>query len=237
MNGLLKHSISFTLILILFAGVKTNAQIDPPSARTDTLGQIPPLSERAKKWGPNDTIIVSAIWYQNELIPYKELENVWISNLPPDKLAKYVAEWTRLRNAVYVTYPYARIAGVTINDINAHTATLNSKKDRKTYIKTREKELKAQFGDPLSNLSVYQGKILMKLINRQTGNNCYGIVKEYRGGLTARFYQTVAFFFGSNMKQDYDLNDKTDRQIENIVKEIDGTWYNNPYRPGVAPGR
>jgi hypothetical protein len=70
----------------------------------------------------------------------------------------------------------------------------------------------------------------MKLINRQTGNNCYDIIKEYRGGFTARFYQTVAFFFGSSLKQAWDLHDKTDRQIENIVKEIDGVWYNNPYR-------
>jgi hypothetical protein len=195
------------------------------------------MSEREKKWGPNDTMIVSAIWYQNELLPYKELEMAWVSNLPPDKLAKWIEEWTRLRNAVYVTYPYARIAGITINDINAHTAIMKSKKERKTYIKSREKDLKKEFGDPLSNLSVYQGKILMKLINRQTGNNCYDIVKEYRGGLTARLYQTVAFFFGSNMKQDWDLKEKSDRQIENIVKEIDGSWYGNPYKPGIAPSK
>jgi Domain of unknown function (DUF4294) len=217
-------------MLSFFISVHAFAQIDPPTARTDTIAPIPPMSERAKKWGPNDTIIVSAIWYQNELLPYKELEMAWVSNMPPDKLAKFIEEWTRLRNAVYVTYPYARIAGITINDINAHTATMKSKKERKAYIKSREKDLKKEFGDPLSNLSVYQGKILMKLINRQTGNNCYEIVKEYRGGLTARLYQTVAFFFGSNMKQDWDLKEKTDRQIENIVKEIDGSWYNNPYR-------
>ena len=226
----------YTLILILFISNKTFAQIDPPTARTDTIAPIPPLSERAKKWGPNDTIIVSAIWYQNELLPYKEMEMAWVSNMPPDKLAKWVEEWTRLRNAVYVTYPYARIAGITINDINGHMNGM-SKKQRKAYIKTREKELKKQFADPLSNLSVYQGKILMKLINRQTGNNCYEIVKEYRGSITARLYQTVAFFFGSNMKQDWDLKEKTDREIENIVKEIDGSWYNNPYRPGIAPSR
>ena len=90
--------------------------------------------------------------------------------------------------------------------------------------------MKQQFSDPLSNLSVYQGKILMKLINRQTGNNCYDIVKEYRGGLTARLYQTVAFFFSTSLKQDWNLTDKTDHQIESFVKEIDGMWYNNPYR-------
>ena len=70
--------------------------------------------------------------------------------------------------------------------------------------KTREKELKKEFTEPLTNLSIYQGKILMKLINRETGNNCYEIIKEYKGGLTARFYQTVAFFFDGDLKQPYD---------------------------------
>lgn len=230
MNGLIKHSTLLICLLTLFISTKTFAQIEPSSARTDTIAPVPTLKERAKNWGANDTLVVAAIWYQNELMPYKELEMAWVSNLSPEKLAKYIQEWTRLRNAVFVTYPYARIAGATINDINAQTANMDSKKQRKEYIKTREKQLKKEFTDPLSNLSVYQGKILMKLINRQTGNNCYDIIKEYKNGITARVYQTMAFFFGSNMKQDWDLTDKTDRQIENIVKEIDANWYNNPYR-------
>ena len=186
------------------------------------------------KFGPHDTIIVPAIIYNGELMPYSELEMVYISNLPPDKLAKVLEEYNRLRNAVYVTYPYARTAGAIINDVNVHLQGVNSNSARKKYIKTREAELKKQFADPLSNLSVYQGKILMKLINRQTGNNCYDIIRDYRGGFNARLYQTVAFFFGSSLKQDYDAkNDPTDRQIEAIVKEIDGSWYNNPYKPGI----
>jgi hypothetical protein len=166
-------------------------------------------------------------------MPYKELEMAFATNMSEKKLAKYLEEWNRLRNAVYVTYPYARTAGHLMNDINMQLKSISDKKEKKKYIKTREKELKDQFADPLSNLSVYQGKVLMKLINRQTGNDCYEIVKEYRGGLSARLYQTVAFFFGSSLKQDWDLTDKVDRQIENIVKEIDGSWYNNPYKPGV----
>ena len=59
----------------------------------------------------------------------------------------------------------------------------------------------------------------MKLINRETGNNCYEIIKEYKGGLTARFYQTVAFFFSSNLKQPYDAQGE-DQEIEKIVQEV-----------------
>jgi hypothetical protein len=201
-------------------------------SQTDTLmGPPPPIDE--SKWGPNDTIITGAIYYVNEWMPYKELEMAWATKLSEKKLARYIEEWNRLRNAVYVTYPYARTAGHLMNDMNMQLKYISDKKEKKKYIKTREKELKDQFADPLSNLSIYQGKVLMKLINRQTGNNCYEIVKEYRGGLSARLYQTVAFFFGSSLKQDWDLTDKGDRQIENIVKEIDGSWYNNPYKPGV----
>lgn len=225
-------SIVLCATLTIMPGMIVIAQVQPPSVPvTDTNPPLPPMSERMKNWGPNDTIIVPAIWYQREIVNYKEMDMAWVSNLSTEKLAKFIEEWTRLRNAVYVTYPYARIAGATINDINANLAKVSSKKERKGYIKSREKELKKQFSDPLSNLSVYQGKILMKLINRQTGNNCYEIIKEYKGGLNARFYQTVAFFVGGNLKQDWSIaKNKTDRDIENIVKEIDGSWYNNPYR-------
>ena len=88
------------------------------------------------------------------------------------------------------------------------------------YINSREKELKKEFTDPLTNLSVYQGKVLMKLINRETrGTNCYDILKELKGGFTARFWQTVAFFFGSDLKQPYDAKGQ-DADIEIIVKEV-----------------
>jgi len=185
--------------------------------------------------GPNDTIRVSTVYYDNEWIPYGEMPMVYITNGSYDKMAKILQEYNRLRNAVYVTYPYARTAGYVINDVNFHLGGL-SKSERKKYIKSREKDLKKEFSDPLSNLSVYQGKVLMKLINRETKNNCYEIIKDYRGGLNARMYQTVAFFFGSSLKQDYDIaHDKTDRQIESIVNEINGYWYNNPYKPGITP--
>ena len=127
---------------------------------------------------------------------------------------------TRLRNAVYVTFPYARKAGMILNDMNVQLAAMNSESDKKDFIKSKEKELKKEFTDPMERLSVYQGKILMKLINRQTGNNCYDIIKEYRGTFSARVWQTVAFFFGSSLKQPYDAQGD-DHDIEIIVQEVE----------------
>ena len=87
------------------------------------------MKEQAKKWGPNDTVLVPAIFYHNEIVNFKEMEMVWVSKLSPEKLAKFIEEWNRLRNAVYVTYPYARIAGATINDINTNLANVKNKKE------------------------------------------------------------------------------------------------------------
>jgi hypothetical protein len=98
--------------------------------------------------------------------------------------------------------------------------SISNEQERKNYIKSREKELRKEFTTPLTNLSIYQGKVLMKLINRETGNNCYEIIKEYKGGLTARLYQTVAFFFSSSLKQPYDKNGG-DIEVEKIVREVE----------------
>ena len=167
------------------------------------------------QYGQRDTILTTAIVYQGDTIEAKVLAGVYIYVYNPT--AK--ASWTRLRNAVYVTYPYAKRAGIVFNDINKHIAGNADKDFIKKYINSREKELKKEFTDPLTNLSVYQGKVLMKLINRETGNNVYDILKEYKGGFTARFWQTIAFFFGSNLKQPYDAKG-ADAEIEAIVKEV-----------------
>lgn len=216
----LRNLLSLQLLLVV---ATCFAQTEPSSH---------PLKTDPDKWGANDTIVVPAIFYDGQMMPYKELEMAWVSNMSPRKFEKYKSEWTRLRNAVYVTYPYAMVAGNTINDINKHLEGVTSNKARKEYIKTREKELRKQFSEPLKNLSVYQGKVLMKLINRQTGNNCYEIVKEFKGGLNARMYQTVAFFVGGNLKQDWDLKEKDDQQIDGFVKELERSWYGPNYNSG-----
>jgi Domain of unknown function (DUF4294) len=170
--------------------------------------------------GPNDTIPVPAKILDGTLVPAQTLGYIFVSAPAPPGMKERIEKWTRLRNAVYVTYPYARKAGNIMNDINARIAIMPDKQKRKEYIKSREKDLKKEFADPLQQLSVYQGKVLMKLINRQAHNNCYEIIKEYKGGITARFWQTVAFFFNSSLKQPYDATGE-DKEIESIVMEVE----------------
>ena len=170
--------------------------------------------------GVNDTLVTGAVIYMGDTIEAKTLPYVSLFSRLTDAQRRARAEWTRLRNAIYVTFPYAKRAGMVMNDVNAHLVGITDKDRRKKYINSREKELKREFADPLTNLSVYQGKVLMKLINRETGNNCYEIIKEYKGGFLARFYQTVAFFFGTNLKQAYDKSGN-DAEMEKIVQEVE----------------
>ena len=194
--------------------------------RNEVFGQtspepMPPVILPMPVLGPLDTIPVPAERYKElEILPGQTLEWVWVTAPYPKHLLARRREWTRLRNAVYVTYPYARKAGFIINDITIQLSHLSSTNKRNEYIKTRERELKKEFTDPLTQLSIYQGKVLMKLINRQTGNNCYDLIRDYKGGFSARFWQTVAFFFSSNLKQPYDPKGD-DRVMESIVQEVE----------------
>lgn len=170
--------------------------------------------------GNLDTVRVYAMIDPNgDTIPYSILPPVQVFTQLTREQKKYWAEWTRLRNAVYVTYPYAIAASKIMNEINVKLVNVDNRKERRKIIHAREKELKREFTDKLTKLSVYQGKVLMKLINRQTGNNCYEIIEEYKGFMTAAFWQGVAFVFGSNLKQAYDASGK-DRDMEKIVRDV-----------------
>lgn len=167
-----------------------------------------------------DTLKVYAFIVDGDTIPGGRLLDAHVNTRIHPYWKKYWAEWTRLRNAIYVTYPYAKTASRIMNDINIKLAGVTDKKLRREIIKRREKDLKRDFTDKLTNLSVYQGKVLMKLIYRETGNNCYHIIEEYKGGFTAGFWQTIAIIFGSSLRQDYEP-DKKDRDMEQIVREVE----------------
>ena len=172
--------------------------------------------------GKFDTLKVHAIvTKEGDTLEAAAMPPIWIYTRIhlTREMRKRQEAWSRLRNAVYVTYPYAISASKIINDINARLAGVTDKKKRKAIIHSREKELKKEFADRITNLSTYQGKVLMKLIYRETGNNCYEIIEEYKGWFTAAFWQTVAVVFGNNLKQDYDPLG-SDQEMEVIVKEV-----------------
>jgi hypothetical protein len=179
---------------------------------------LTPVVSHAQQF--SDTLRVEAyITPEGDTIPQSWLPTVQVDAKQTNYWRKYWKDWTRLRNAVYVTYPYAKSASKVISEVNAELVNVKDENKRKQIIKSRERELKKEFADKITNLSVYQGKVLMKLINRETGNNCYHIIKEFKGGLNAGVWQAVAYVFGSSLKQQYDPAGD-DQELEKIVKEV-----------------
>lgn len=128
-------------------------------------------------------------------------------------------KWNRLVRDVKITYPYAKLAGIKLKNYNQMLQG-KSELEQKALMKKVEKELKDEFGPKLSDLTMNQGQLLMKLIDRETGNTSYEIVKELRGSFSAFFWQGIAKIFSSDMKKHYDA-DGDDRKVEDIITLID----------------
>ena len=127
-------------------------------------------------------------------------------------------ELALLRYNVYKAYPYALIAANVIKNVDAELAKLPNRKAEKMYLKKVEADLKSKFKGQLENLTMSQGAILVKLINRETGKECYGIIRDLKGGFSAIVWQSVAFVFNNNLRKRYDpINE--DKEIEKLKNQ------------------
>jgi hypothetical protein len=168
----------------------------------------------------NDTIRLGSTTEHGQSYPMVLLPEFVTTGIMMDAEARKRRE--RLRNDIYVTYPYALTAAKVFKDISTTLDTFDRRRDRKRYLKSVDKKLDGIFKEPLKNLTINQGHVLIKLINRQTGQNCYSIIKELKGGLSAMVWQSVGVFFNNNLVREYDPEDK-DREIENIVKDMEAS--------------
>lgn len=171
--------------------------------------------------GKYDTILLGGIVVGQDTFSMAFIPEVFVYGyMSPERRAALA----RLRYNVLKVYPYAITAAYVLNKVDKEMAIRGKKKDKKKYLKITEKEMNERFKDELKNLTITQGKILVKLINRETGQDCYELIKQLKGGLNARIYQTTAFFFDNNLKQQYDPYGE-DRDIEMIVQEIEAKNY------------
>ena len=123
------------------------------------------------------------------------------------------------------TYPYALMAKEILMETDSTIFSENfTRTQREKFIRGVEKELFARFEKPLRSMTVTQGKMLMKLIDREVGITSYNIIKDYKGGITAGFWQAVAKLFGSDLKKPYD-KDGEDARLEELV----GIWEAGEY--------
>lgn len=186
------------------------------------LGILPVFVSAQAILNPHDAegYHCSAIVVDNDTIPVFYLEEIYIWGNKSFRNSAESRQWNRLVRNVKIAYPYAKLAGIKFNEYNQKVASITSEKKRKEMMGVAEDELQAQFGEELKKLTTSQGRILLKLIDRQTANTSYDIVKDFRGRFRAFFYQSFARIFGMNLKSEYDpLGDDAD--IERIVLMIE----------------
>ena len=182
-----------------------------------SLAQIP--------HGPNDTIRLGGIVIGRDTLPVVFLNEIEVHDKLPKYWAKKREQITRLRYNITKVYPYAVTAADVMKDVDVNLDRFgDDKKGRKAYLKTIERELNKRWKGELSDLTITQGQILVKLIDRQTGKNCFSIIREMKGSFTATLWQGVALLFSNNLKREYDPNGD-DKDIETIVQDLEASNY------------
>lgn len=128
--------------------------------------------------------------------------------------------YQRLVRDVKKVYPYSQIARRTMIEIQLGLDTIHKNRDRRKYVKEKESELMTIYAEELKKLTVRQGRILIKLVDRELDKTTYEIIKELRGGMQAFLWQQVARMFGESLKSEYDAKGE-DLLIERIIMMIE----------------
>jgi hypothetical protein len=140
---------------------------------------------------------------------------------PKHKLSKRDRRiYDRLYQNVLKVYPYAKMAGAEYRIVSSHLLTLKTDKEKKEYINEVEKDIKDKYEEDLKQLTITQGRILLKLIDRETGETSYDILKDYKNSFSAIFWQALARIFGHNLKSEFDPEGE-DKLLNDILIQID----------------
>ncbi len=148
------------------------------------------------------------------------IEEVYIFSERKFKNERERRRYTRLIRNVKKAYPWAKLSARILQYLERNLEKIPEKRDQKRFTRVLENELFDKYEEELKQLTITQGRILIKLVDRETGDTSYNLVREFRGSLSAFFWQTLARLFGSNLKDDYDPGGE-DRDIEEIVQMIE----------------
>lgn len=164
--------------------------------------------------------VVKSAVFEGDTLPLFQMQAVPIYAPRTFKNKREEKQYNRLERYVVKVYPYAKIAGELLRNYDDTLKEIKTEYARKRYLKKVEEQLKEEFGGELKKLTIMQGIILVKLIDRETGNTSYDLIKQLRGSFSAFIWQSLARLFGSNLKLEYDPTGE-DQMIEEIIQRIE----------------
>lgn len=156
----------------------------------------------------------------NDTIPHVDLPQVDVLPKAKFKSKQEEQQYWRLVWKVKKVYPYAKEAARLYQKYQQEVPVTVRRRDRRIYVRKAEDELMALYGPKLKQMTISEGRILIKLIDRETHATSYDLIDQVKGGVPAIFWQGVARVFGNNLKSHYDPNGE-DRQIELIIRYIE----------------
>ncbi|MCE1199679.1 MAG: DUF4294 domain-containing protein [Marinilabiliales bacterium] len=195
---LLNYQIRFYWILLLFVPFAGMAQQDPKEK----------------------TVQSTEVTVRPDSAIHLDLQPVDIFPDKKDLTPRQFRQYSLLELKVKKVYPIAKLASRKLAEYDRVYASFKTERERKNYVKAVEKDLFKEYEPELRSMKVSEGKILIKLLDRETGRTSYEIIKEFKGGFAAFFWQSVARLFGHDLKSLYSP-DSEDRMIECIVQQID----------------
>ncbi len=146
-----------------------------------------------------------------DTVPVVRMRPVYCFRRPAD-----LRKWNKLIRDLKIVYPIAQTAKAKMHNLEEELMKLPTRKEQRAYTRSIEREVKEEYTPVLKHMTRSQGKLLIRLIDRETEITTYQIVKEFRGGFVAGFWQGIARIFGQNLKDEYD-REVRDREVEQLI--------------------
>jgi hypothetical protein len=195
-----------SILFIVLPVFRIYGQTDTSRQKQDTLAGRVYLLQKVERNGVT--------------LPEVQIKEVAVVSAQSSSRKSYYRKYDRLVYNLKRVYPYALIVRAKLEKVNGELQQISDERDRKKYIKEFEKDIFREYEDDMRDMTITQGRLLIKLIDRETRNTSFDLIRQYRGGLTAAFWQGVARIFGTNLKDEYDPYG-VDIIIELIILDIE----------------
>jgi hypothetical protein len=156
----------------------------------------------------------------NDTIIHRDIKEIWVYPRYNLKSQRFQRQYSRLIQRIKKVYPYAKKANELLTKYQPIYERLKTDREKRKLMKKVEDELWIEYKDDLKHMSITDGKVLIKLIDRETGRTSYSIIKDFRGGFAATFWQGIARIFKNDLKDEYDPYGE-DFLIEQIVQMVE----------------
>jgi hypothetical protein len=198
--------ILFSILISLIYLVKISGQTDTSKQINDTL--------------PENFYRLHSVERDGISLPEINIKEVVIIGRPSTARKFPFYRYQRLIYNLKKVYPYALVVRARLGAINEELKKIPDEKDRKKYLRLAEKDIFGEYEDDVRDMTITQGRLLIKLVDRETLNTSYELIRQYRGNFSAAFWQGIARIFGTDLKAEYDPYGE-DAVIEIILHELE----------------